>query len=212
MNPDLFSIYNLNPSLMEPVIKILSTPHYVSPWYYDLLEIWRFTKERNLLRVESYQNNAKITELSQYNCQDNQNDKIHQLESYWMWDQLNLSDTLDKRTSKYEKIENNQKLNDENIFKSVNFQNYKELRRIVRKTYPWITKEALYENLLLPFKHDKMREWNKRHTKIITIYIWKYDNCNKEFDKIWNILDHMRMHEGIKPFTCKICGISFTQK
>lgn len=39
----------------------------------------------------------------------------------------------------------------------------------------------------------------------------KYNNCNKEFTKSWNFLDHARMHEGLKPFICDICGKSFTQ-
>lgn len=43
------------------------------------------------------------------------------------------------------------------------------------------------------------------------IIVCKYDNCNKEFTKSWNFLDHARMHEGLKPFVCDICGKSFTQ-
>lgn len=43
------------------------------------------------------------------------------------------------------------------------------------------------------------------------IIVCKYNNCNKEFTKSWNFLDHARMHEGLKPFVCNICGKSFTQ-
>lgn len=43
------------------------------------------------------------------------------------------------------------------------------------------------------------------------IIVCKYNNCDKEFNKSWNFLDHARMHEGIKPFVCDLCGKSFTQ-
>ncbi|CAI2370245.1 unnamed protein product [Moneuplotes crassus] len=37
-------------------------------------------------------------------------------------------------------------------------------------------------------------------------------SCNKKFDRPWNLLDHCRMHKGVKPFGCYICGKKFTQK
>ena len=46
----------------------------------------------------------------------------------------------------------------------------------------------------------------------VTVYICKYKNCNKEFNRTWNMLDHARMHKGIKPYKCKDCEKSFTQK
>lgn len=46
----------------------------------------------------------------------------------------------------------------------------------------------------------------------ITVYICKYKNCNKEFNRTWNMLDHARMHWGIKPYKCKDWEKAFTQK
>ncbi|CAI2360372.1 unnamed protein product [Moneuplotes crassus] len=37
-------------------------------------------------------------------------------------------------------------------------------------------------------------------------------NCNMRFERAWNLLDHCRMHYGIKPFQCEECGRSFTQR
>ena len=47
---------------------------------------------------------------------------------------------------------------------------------------------------------------------ITTVYTCKYDGCNKEFTRTWSILDHVRMHEGIRPYTCPYCSRSYTQK
>jgi hypothetical protein len=44
------------------------------------------------------------------------------------------------------------------------------------------------------------------------IYICKFDNWNKEFTRTWNILDHARMHKGIKPYHWDYWGKKFTQR
>lgn len=50
------------------------------------------------------------------------------------------------------------------------------------------------------------------NNKFKVYYICKYNGCDKEFTKTWNLLDHVRMHEGIKPYKCSLCRKSFTQK
>ncbi|CAI2378592.1 unnamed protein product [Moneuplotes crassus] len=47
----------------------------------------------------------------------------------------------------------------------------------------------------------------------IYFYVCKFKGgCHKEFERSWNLLDHYRMHEGIKPYSCPICQKKFTQK
>ena len=36
--------------------------------------------------------------------------------------------------------------------------------------------------------------------------------CRKEFDRPWNLLDHVRTHNGVRPHACPFCSLSFVQK
>ena len=38
------------------------------------------------------------------------------------------------------------------------------------------------------------------------------NGCFKEFDRPWNLLDHIRIHYGLKPFLCPFCNLGFSQK
>lgn len=66
--------------------------------------------------------------------------------------------------------------------------------------------------LLKEFKYATEVRGQEVDGKPLIIYICKFKNCNKEFSRTWNILDHARMHKGIKPFECKHCSKKFTQK
>ena len=95
---------------------------------------------------------------------------------------------------------------------SKHFENYKELKYAAREEDPTITKEEIYEKLLRPFKHEKYMKRDPVNNKFRVYYVCKYINCDKEFTKTWNLLDHVRMHEGIKPYQCSLWRKSFTQK
>ena len=58
----------------------------------------------------------------------------------------------------------------------------------------------------------KIEQRRNKKGGITTYYICTYENCKKEFTRTWSILDHARMHVGIRPYSCKICGRSYTQK
>ena len=36
--------------------------------------------------------------------------------------------------------------------------------------------------------------------------------CGNTFTKLCNVMDHIRMHRGLRPFMCKYCNQSFAQK
>ena len=58
----------------------------------------------------------------------------------------------------------------------------------------------------------RIEERRNERGGITTYYICKYEGCNKEFTRTWSIIDHVRMHEGVRPYVCKFCSRSYTQK
>ena len=86
------------------------------------------------------------------------------------------------------------------------------MKKMAKESNPDISKEEIYEELLKPFRHEKVKIWDQSLDRFKISYVCKYEECNKEFTKTWNLLDHVRMHEGIKPFVCQIWNKTFTQK
>ena len=89
---------------------------------------------------------------------------------------------------------------------------YKKLSKVVKLDHPNATKEEIYEELLKPYRHEKVKEWDDSLNRYKISYICRYEGCDKCFVKTWNLLDHMRMHEGIKPYSCQLWGKTYTQK
>lgn len=75
-----------------------------------------------------------------------------------------------------------------------------------------LSKGDLNLELLKDFEYDTEIRGGDLDDKPLTVFICRYHNCNKEFTRTWNILDHARMHMGVKPFQCDSCNKSFTQK
>ena len=77
-----------------------------------------------------------------------------------------------------------------------------------------ITKRnAKYLAELEGYSYDIQERIDAQTGKLTPIYICKYDNsCNQEFQRSWNLLDHVRMHYNIRPFACTYCDLKFTQK
>mmetsp|Transcript_11418 Transcript_11418/g.11386 ORF Transcript_11418/g.11386 Transcript_11418/m.11386 type:complete len:212 (-) Transcript_11418:79-714(-) len=44
------------------------------------------------------------------------------------------------------------------------------------------------------------------------VYKCKFEGCSKKCSKRWNLIDHIKMHLGVKPYECDQCGSRFTQK
>jgi uncharacterized Zn-finger protein len=73
-------------------------------------------------------------------------------------------------------------------------------------------KEELYIKLLSSYRYHTVRNFDEEKEKEIITYQCGYSQCRKILQKPWNLLDHVRMHEGVKPFKCDWCGKGFTQK
>ncbi len=73
-------------------------------------------------------------------------------------------------------------------------------------------KDEKYLHLLEPYKYQRVQQGDNVLQKMAFTYICKYDDCDKSFAKACNFLDHVRMHEGIKPYKCSRCPKEFVQK
>jgi hypothetical protein len=60
-------------------------------------------------------------------------------------------------------------------------------------------------------RHYVIRKQNCRTGKAFTVMICKFARCRRIFNKSSNLLDHLNMHEGVRPFGCLRCGKTFTQ-
>ena len=52
--------------------------------------------------------------------------------------------------------------------------------------------------------------WENAENKVL-LFLWLWI-CSKQFNKGWSILDHVWMHENIRPFKCEHWEGSLTQK
>ena len=123
------------------------------------------------------------------------------IHNYCLWVSANNGEISTKIPTQIDKVEDFQR-----------YDTYKQLKKAAKLINPEITKEEIYEQLLRPFRYEKVKEWDDAGNRFNIYYICRYDEWNRVFSKTWNLLDHVRMHEGIKPFTCNICRKSFTQK
>ena len=74
------------------------------------------------------------------------------------------------------------------------------------------SKDEMYSLLLKPYRYSKLQIPCRDSRKSRTVYSCGYEGCGKQFNKGWSILDHVRMHEGVKPFKCEHWDMAFTQK
>ena len=124
------------------------------------------------------------------------------IDSYWWWCLYNSTNL----------IQNEGSINFGNQYLIKNGWEADEYREYHSLTDKRITKSDMNLELLKEFEYDTEMRKVDGEDKPQTIYIWKFDNCNKEFNRTWNILDHARMHKGVKPYKCDFCLKQFTQK
>ncbi|CAI2387526.1 unnamed protein product [Moneuplotes crassus] len=120
--------------------------------------------------------------------------------------------SIQKQTKQLQDTEEHKDPSSNGTKDMLHYETYKQLKEVSTKHEPGVSKTELYENLLKPFKHAKRVETLPVSGRTITVYICKYEDCNREFTKIWNLVDHARMHEGIRPYKCSFCSKAFTQK
>jgi uncharacterized Zn-finger protein len=104
------------------------------------------------------------------------------------------------------------------ITPSFNLQNEAQMPALDQHTSPCedpnskLSKSDMNLELLKEYQYCTEEREQEGEEKPITVYICKFKNCDKEFTRTWNILDHARMHKGVKPYQCNFCFKQFTQK
>lgn len=69
-----------------------------------------------------------------------------------------------------------------------------------------------YYRMLENNSYEKITTYDIDKEKEITLYRCKYAGWDKTLNKPWNLLEHVLMHEGVKPHRCDWWGKTFTQR
>eukprot|EP00344_Euplotes_crassus_P001689 CAMPEP_0196997674 /NCGR_PEP_ID=MMETSP1380-20130617/3224_1 /TAXON_ID=5936 /ORGANISM="Euplotes crassus, Strain CT5" /LENGTH=212 /DNA_ID=CAMNT_0042413977 /DNA_START=17 /DNA_END=655 /DNA_ORIENTATION=+ len=75
-----------------------------------------------------------------------------------------------------------------------------------------MTKEEIYFELLKGYEYKTITYFDHKKQREVPLYQCGVQGCGKVLQKPWNLLDHVRMHAGVKPYICTWCGKGFTQK
>mmetsp|Transcript_33886 Transcript_33886/g.33415 ORF Transcript_33886/g.33415 Transcript_33886/m.33415 type:complete len:222 (-) Transcript_33886:74-739(-) len=75
-----------------------------------------------------------------------------------------------------------------------------------------MTREEVYFELLKGYQYQTLSHFDDKKQRSMPLYKCGVPGCGKILQKLWNLLDHVRMHAGVKPYICKWCGNRFTQK
>ena len=55
-------------------------------------------------------------------------------------------------------------------------------------------------------------EIEKLNKEVLITFKCKYSDCRREFNKAQNFVVHLKMHLGIKKYSCEFCEKQFSQK
>jgi len=66
-------------------------------------------------------------------------------------------------------------------------------------------------NLVNHRKFYKLKKVNPKSNRIHQLMLCKYHKCQASFTKISNLIDHLNVHDNVKPFQCSTCHKGFVQ-
>jgi uncharacterized Zn-finger protein len=75
-----------------------------------------------------------------------------------------------------------------------------------------LSKSEINLLILQNYEYEAVEKKNPITGHPYTVFRCIYKNCLKEMETTWNMLDHARMHKGVKPYACPYCSKRFTQK
>mmetsp|Transcript_15924 Transcript_15924/g.18459 ORF Transcript_15924/g.18459 Transcript_15924/m.18459 type:complete len:199 (-) Transcript_15924:72-668(-) len=89
--------------------------------------------------------------------------------------------------------------------------NLSEMNWTIYENFVLFTKNDINLQLLKDYEYSTEVRTTSTGRKQ-TVYVCIEEGCAKEFLRTCNLLDHVRMHKGIKPNMCEYCGKGFTQR
>jgi len=110
-----------------------------------------------------------------------------------------------------------------------NYRDYKlsnsQIKTILRFMLTYSTNLPIFDRRKIGFSRNcaylsSLKDYNYEYTPTINnstgrgqaIFKCTETGCEKIFTRAWNMLNHARLHKGIKPYDCRICHRNFTQK
>ena len=214
---DLFSLFEKPPVLRPQNGRGVSCPNMI-PKPSNSDQYWR-TIERSGLQYENRKSTITFEEPMPQSVLILNNPII--LETVNVADIYNLANEFcmweATKTNLPALNQTSMKLNQQNVSSATvsskpHLENLEEVKLAFGSKNPYMTKDQMYDELLKPYKCQKIVQRESFSDKEKIYYVCKYENCNKRFTKTWNLLDHVRMHEGIRPYKWMHCPKSFTQK
>lgn len=83
-------------------------------------------------------------------------------------------------------------------------------RNLIQNSNSKINVRSLEEMKKFPYSSEL--RVNPKNDKTFVIYVCKHEGCDKEFLRTWNLLDHARTHQNVRPHVWEYCDKAFTQK
>ena len=176
MNTNQYSQLGLNPILMSIVNEILGTPIATYSNCWGAFPMNSFIKIKDRVAPRNHKNDEVIFEafgrstlnrIDSFYCEES-------TKNYCFWNQN-------------EEASNDEKTIQKDLVNFQDYDTYKQLKMIAKESNPGITKEEIYDQLLIPFRHEKIKKWDESQGRYKISYFWRYDGCNKIFNKTWNL-------------------------
>ena len=221
---DLFSLFSKSENTMYKPEALNPMVSWYSPWDHGVESYWNNDVKKETLHryvpnpVTIQLNNPSniyliggqtVVETASYDH------STHDVcSAYWVCDVTSHQQMPNLNTMSYDLNHKNRVKSEspQMLAKKEHLENLEEAKVVFASQNPNMTKDQMYDEMLKPYRCSKHVEVDTKTGKEKVSYRCDYDGCSKVFTKTWNLLDHVRMHEGIRPYKCAHCPKSFTQK
>ena len=94
----------------------------------------------------------------------------------------------------------------------MDYQKMSQMSLMTQNESRQLSKSEVNLIFLKNYEYEAVEKNNASTGHSYTVFRCTFNNCNKQMKTTWNMLDHARMHKGVKPYSCMYCSKTFTQK